>query len=183
MPTTTKWLQHATRWSFWPAMLLVCERRRAEWPAPRAANAYGRAVAPHDGQQLAARLPERQRYMLRQGQPRAGEQPEMDTQTTGLVYLGKRDIAEQFGDLDVCKERRKRLYRLNAAQMSAETLRLRSMKVLGVGSSTPWRSWRYRRCAPLPAAEKLDAYIGLNTASAKAARARTTNSARVKEAW
>ena len=72
-------------------------------------------------------------------------------------------LAEHFGDLDVCKERRKRLYRLIAAQMSAEPLMLRSMKVLGVGLINAFALLavigdvrRFQR------PEKLVAYIGLN---------------------
>jgi transposase len=47
----------------------------------------------------------------------------------------QRDIlAEHFGDLDAAKERRKaRLYRLMAAEMSAQPMMLRCLKVLGVG--------------------------------------------------
>jgi hypothetical protein len=68
-----------------------------------------------------------------QGQARVGEHPSMDPQTTGLVALQSEILAEHFGDLDACKERRKRLYRLIAAEMSVEPLMLRSMKALGVG--------------------------------------------------
>ena len=76
----------------------------------------------------------------------------------------QRDIlAEHFGDLDVCKERRKRLYRLIAAEMSAEPMMLRSMKVLGVGVVSAFALLavignvrRFER------PEKLVAYIGLN---------------------
>ena len=64
-------------------------------------------------------------------------------------------LAEHFGDLDACKERRKRLYRLIAAQMSAQPMMLRSMKVLGVGLINAFALLaRYWRCAPLPAARK-----------------------------
>ena len=65
MPTTTKWLPRASRWSFWPAMLLVCG-----CPTSRAASAAScstpmakpfAAELPHGGQQLAAGLPQRQR--------------------------------------------------------------------------------------------------------------------------
>ena len=92
-------------------------------------------------------------------------------------------LAEHFGDLDVCKERRKRLYRLIAAQMSAEPLMLRSMKVLGVGLINAFALLavigdvrRFQR------PEKLVAYIGLNPGQRQSGRARTSNSAWVKEA-
>jgi transposase len=72
-------------------------------------------------------------------------------------------LAEHFGDLDVCKERRKRLFRLIAAEMSAEPMMLRSMKVLGVGMVSAFALLavignvrRFER------PEKLVAYIGLN---------------------
>ena len=77
--------------------------------------------------------------------------------------LQKEILAEHFGDLDLCKERRKRLYRLIAAEMSAEPLMLRSMKVLGVGLINAFALLavigdvrRFQR------PEKLVAYIGLN---------------------
>ena len=72
-------------------------------------------------------------------------------------------LAEHFGDLDGSKERRKRLYRLIAAQMSAEPMMLRSMKVLGVGLVSAFALLavigdvrRFER------PEKLVAYVGLN---------------------
>jgi transposase len=72
-------------------------------------------------------------------------------------------LAEHFGDLDACKERRKRLYRLIAAEMSGEPLMLRCMKVLGVGLINAFALLavigdvrRFER------PEKLVAYIGLN---------------------
>jgi transposase len=72
-------------------------------------------------------------------------------------------LAEHFGNLDVCKERRKRLCRLIAAEMSAEPMMLRSMKVLGVGLINAFALLavigdvrRFER------PEKLVAYIGLN---------------------
>lgn len=72
-------------------------------------------------------------------------------------------LAEHFGDLDACKERRKRLYRLIAAEMSAEPMMLRCMKVLGVGVVSAFALLavignvrRFER------PEKLVAYIGLN---------------------
>lgn len=72
-------------------------------------------------------------------------------------------LSEHFGDLDASKERRKRLYRLIAAQMSAEPMMLRSLKVLGVGLVSAFALLavigdvrRFER------PEKLVAYIGLN---------------------
>jgi len=72
-------------------------------------------------------------------------------------------LAEHFGDLDACKERRKRLYRLIAAEMSGEPMMLRCMKVLGVGIISAFALLavigdvrRFER------PEKLVAYIGLN---------------------
>jgi hypothetical protein len=72
-------------------------------------------------------------------------------------------LSEHFGDLDASKERRKRLYRLIAAEMSAEPLMLRSLKVLGVGLISAFALLaviddvrRFER------PEKLVAYIGLN---------------------
>jgi transposase len=72
-------------------------------------------------------------------------------------------LCEYFGDLDGSQERRKRLYRLIAAQMSAEPMMLRSMKVLGVGLVSAFallsvigNIGRFER------PEKLVAYIGLN---------------------
>lgn len=72
-------------------------------------------------------------------------------------------LAEHFGDLDACKERRKRLYRLIAAEMSGEPMMLRCMKVLGVGIVSAFALLAVigdvRR---FESPEKLVAYIGLN---------------------
>lgn len=72
-------------------------------------------------------------------------------------------LAEHFGDLEACKERRKRLYRLIAAEMSGQPLMLRAMKVLGGGLINAFALLavigdvrRFER------PEKLVAYIGLN---------------------
>lgn len=72
-------------------------------------------------------------------------------------------LAEHFGDLDACKERRMRLYRLIATEMSVEPMMLRCMKVLGVGIISSFALLavigdvrRFER------PEKLVAYIGLN---------------------
>ncbi|HEU4679656.1 MAG TPA: transposase [Terrimicrobiaceae bacterium] len=72
-------------------------------------------------------------------------------------------LGEYFGDLDGSKERRRRLYRLIAAEMSVEPRMLRSLKVLGVGLinafallSVIGEVRRFER------PEKLVAYIGLN---------------------
>ena len=97
-------------------------------------HAYGKAVEDHTaaGNSLRAYL------NVNAIRPAKGN---LELESTRQWILKQRDwsplqseiLAEHFGDLDVCKERRKRLYRLIAAQMSAEPLMLRSMKVLGVG--------------------------------------------------
>jgi len=80
-------------------------------------------------------------------------------------------LAEHFGDLDACKERRKRLYRLIAAEMSREPMMLRCMKVLGVGLVSAFGLLavigdvrRFER------PEKLVAYIGLNPGQRQSGR-------------
>ena len=92
-------------------------------------------------------------------------------------------LAEHFGDLDVCKERRKRLSRLIAAEMSAEPMMLRCLKVLGVGLINAFALLavigdvrRFER------PENSWPTSGSTPASAKAGRARTSNSAWAKEA-
>ena len=72
-------------------------------------------------------------------------------------------LAEHFGDLDVSKERRKRLYRLIAAEMSGQPMMLRCLNILGVGLINAFALLavigdvrRFER------PEKLVAYIGLN---------------------
>lgn len=77
--------------------------------------------------------------------------------------MQKEILAEHFGDLDACQERRKRLYRLIAAEISAEPLMLRCLKVLGVNVVNAFALMavignvrRFER------PEKLVAYIGLN---------------------
>jgi len=80
-------------------------------------------------------------------------------------------LAEHFGELDACKERRKRLYRLIAAEMSREPMMLRCMKVLGVGLVSAFGLLavigdvrRFER------PEKLVAYIGLNPGQRQSGR-------------
>jgi transposase len=72
-------------------------------------------------------------------------------------------LAEHFGDLDVSKERRKRLYRLIASEMSGQPMMLRCLNILGVGLINAFALLavigdvrRFER------PEKLVAYIGLN---------------------
>ena len=80
-------------------------------------------------------------------------------------------LTEHLGALDACKERRKRLYRLIAAEMSAQPMMLRSMKVLGVGLINAFALLavigdvrRFER------PEKLVAYIGLNPGQRQSGR-------------
>jgi transposase len=87
----------------------------------------------------------------------------------------QRDIlAEHFGDLDAAKKRRKRLYRLMAAEMSAQPMMLRCLKVLGVGLINAFALLaiigdvrRFER------PEKLVAYIGLNPGQRQSGRGKT----------
>lgn len=95
----------------------------------------------------------------------------LESESTRQGILKQRDwsalqreiLAEYFRDLDACKERRKRLYRLIALQMSGEPMMLRCLKVLGVGLINAFALLavigdvrRFER------PEKLVAYIGLN---------------------
>lgn len=72
-------------------------------------------------------------------------------------------LAEHFSALAFTKERRQRLYRLIAAEMAADPLMMRSMKVLGVGIVSAFALLAVigdiRR---FHSPEKLVAYIGLN---------------------
>ena len=127
-------------------------------------HAYGKAVADHTAASNSLRG-----YL--NGNAIRPAKGNLELESTRQWILKQRDwsplqseiLAEHFGDLDVCKERRKRLYRLIAAQMSAEPLMLRSMKVLGVGLINAFALLavigdvrRFQR------PEKLVAYIGLN---------------------
>ena len=99
--------------------------------------------------------------------------------------LQREILAEHFGDLDVCKERRKRLYRLIAAQMSGQPMMLRSMKVLGVGLINAFALLavigdvrRFER------PEKLVAYIGLNPGQRQSGTGKTHQTRRgQKRPW
>ena len=72
-------------------------------------------------------------------------------------------LQEQFDHVDACEQRRQRLYRLIAAEVAAESLMLRCMKLLGIGIINAFALLaiigdvrRFER------PEKLVAYIGLN---------------------
>lgn len=85
--------------------------------------------------------------------------------------LQQQILAEHFGDITHCKQRRQRLYRLMAEQMSGEPLMLRAMKVLGVGIVSAFALLavigdirRFHR------PEKLVAYIGLNPGQLKSGK-------------
>ena len=95
----------------------------------------------------------------------------LESESTRQWILKQRDwsamqreiLVEYFGDLDVCKERRQRLYRLIALQISGEPMMLRCLKVLGVGLINAFALLavigdvrRFER------PEKPVAYIGLN---------------------
>ena len=98
--------------------------------------------------------------------------------------LQREILAEHFGDLDACKERRKRLYRLIAAEMSAEPMMLRCHEGARRGPHQRLRAaGRYWRRAPLRAARKTR---GLHRAQSRPAPKRDgqerSNSAWAKEA-
>lgn len=84
-------------------------------------------------------------------------------QQRAWTALDKHLLQEYFGQLDVCAQRRKRLYRLLAAEVTSEPLMLRCMKLLGIGITNAFALMavigdvrRFDR------PEKLVAYIGLN---------------------
>lgn len=81
----------------------------------------------------------------------------------GWSELQKSILAEHFADIAESKERRKRLYRLMAAEMAADPAMMRPMKVLGVGIVSAFGLLAVigdiRR---FHAPEKLVAYLGLN---------------------
>ncbi len=127
-------------------------------------HAYGKAVADHTAASNSLRA-----YL--NGNAIRPAKGNLELESTRQWMLKQRDwspmqkeiLAEHFGDLDACKERRKRLYRLIAAEMSAQPMMLRSMKVLGVGLINAFALLavigdvrRFQR------PEKLVAYIGLN---------------------
>jgi transposase len=127
-------------------------------------HAYGKAVSDHTAASNSLRA-----YL--NGNAIRLAKVSLELESTRQWILKQRDwspmqreiLAEHFGDLDVCKERRKRLYRLIALQMSAEPMMLRCLKVLGVGLINAFALLavigdvrRFER------PEKLVAYIGLN---------------------
>jgi transposase len=127
-------------------------------------HAYGKAVSDHTAASNSLRA-----YL--NGNAVRLAKSKLELESTRQWILQQRDwspmqreiLAEHFGDLDLCKERRKRLYRLIARQMSAEPLMLRCLKVLGVGLINAFALLavigdvrRFER------PEKLVAYIGLN---------------------
>jgi transposase len=127
-------------------------------------HAYGKAVADHTAASNSLRG-----YL--NGNAIRPAKGNLELESTRQWMLKQRDwspmqkeiLAEHFGELDACKERRKRLYRLIAAEMSGQPMMLRSMKVLGVGLVNAFALLavigdvrRFQR------PEKLVAYIGLN---------------------
>jgi transposase len=127
-------------------------------------HAYGKAVADHTAASNSLRA-------FLNGNAVRPAKGNLESQSTRQWILKQRHwspmqseiLAEHFAALDVCKERRKRLYRLIAAEMSAEPMMLRCMKVLGVGVVSAFALLavignvrRFER------PEKLVAYIGLN---------------------
>jgi transposase len=127
-------------------------------------HAYNKAVADHTAATNSLRA-----YLS--GNTIRPARRNLELESTRQWILKQRDwstmqrdiLAEHFGDLDACKERRKRLYRLIAAEMSAEPMMLRCMNLLGVGLISAFALLavigdvrRFER------PEKLVAYIGLN---------------------
>jgi transposase len=97
-------------------------------------HAYGKAVADHTAASNSLRA-----YL--NGNAVRAARRNLELESTRQWILKQRDwspmqreiLAEHFGDLEASKERRKRLYRLIAAEVSVEPMMLRSMKALGVG--------------------------------------------------
>jgi len=127
-------------------------------------HAYNKAVSDHTAATNSLKA-----YLNGQGIRLKGRSPE--AKETPLWVLQQRDwsalqqqiVGEHFGAIIQCKERRQRLYRLMAEQISGEPLMLRAMKVLGVGIVSAFALLavigdirRFER------PEKLVAYIGLN---------------------
>ena len=132
-------------------------------------HAYGKAVSDHTAASNSLRA-----YL--NGNAIRLAKGNLELESTRQWILKQRDwsamqseiLGEHFADLDVCKERRKRLYQLIAAEMCAEPMMLRSMKVLGVGVVNAFALLavigdvrRFER------PEKLVAYIGLNPGQRK----------------
>jgi transposase len=77
--------------------------------------------------------------------------------------LQEQILHEHFEEIAHCKERRKRLYQMIAAQMSCEPLMLRAMKILGVGIVSAFALVAViGDIGRFHSPEKLVAYIGLN---------------------
>ena len=125
---------------------------------------YGKAVAHHTAASNSLRA-----YL--NGNAVRAARRNLELESTRQWILKQRDwapmqrdiLAEHFGDLKAAKERRKRLYRLIAAELSAQPMMLRCLKVLGVGLINAFALLavigdvrRFER------PEKLVAYIGLN---------------------
>ena len=127
-------------------------------------HAYRKAVSDHTaaGNSLKA-------YLNGQGIRLAKRNPEMKASRRWILQerdwsvLQQQILFEHLGDLDACKERRKRLYRLIGQEVTQEPMMLRCMKVLGVGIVSAFALMAVigdikRFHSP----EKLVAYIGLN---------------------
>ena len=125
---------------------------------------YGKAVADHTAASNSLRA-----YL--NGNAVRAARRNLELESTRQWILKQRDwspmqreiLAEHFGDLDASKERRKRLYRLIAAEMSGQPMMLRCLNILGVGLINAFALLavigdvrRFER------PEKLVAYIGLN---------------------
>ena len=95
---------------------------------------YGKAVAHHTATSNSLRA-----YL--NGNAVRAARGNLELESTRQWILKQRDwapmqrdiLAEHFGDLDASKERRKRLYRLIAAEMSGQPMMLRCLNILGVG--------------------------------------------------
>jgi len=127
-------------------------------------HAYGKAVTDHTAASNSLRA-----YL--NGNAIRLAKASLQLESTRQWILKQRDwspmqreiLAEHFGDLDVSKERRQRLYRLIAAEMSGQPMMLRCLNILGVGLINAFALLavigdvrRFER------PEKLVAYIGLN---------------------
>ena len=127
-------------------------------------HAYGKAVTDHTAARNSLRA-----YL--NGNAIRLAKGNLELESTRQWILKQRDwspmqreiLAEHFGDLEASKERRKRLYRLIAAEMSGQPMMLRCLNILGVGLINAFALLavigdvrRFER------PEKLVAYIGLN---------------------
>lgn len=102
---------------------------------------------------------------------RLGKRPVKEESTRAWILKQRPDwsglqqslLKESFANLDLCKARRQRLYKLIAEEVSAEPMMLRCMKLLGIGIVNAFALLavigdvrRFER------PEKLVAYVGLN---------------------